>query len=93
MEVSKNPEEAQPTKKAQYNFTDRESGMLKGSDGFGQGYNTQIAVEPVFQLIVGQRGDASGQRQTTDGAVGGGDRRTGGSMILTSYFFYPIPPF
>src|ERR1035438_10273095 len=29
--------------------------MLKGSDGFVQGYNTQIAVEPVFQLIVGQR--------------------------------------
>ena len=48
-------EEAQPTKKAQYNFTDPESRMLKGSDGFLQGYNTQIAVEPVFQLIVGQR--------------------------------------
>ena len=29
--------------------------MLKGPDGFLQGYNTQIAVEPVFQLIVGQR--------------------------------------
>ena len=29
--------------------------MLKGPDGFVQGYNTQIAVEPVFQLIVGQR--------------------------------------
>jgi transposase len=51
----KNPEEAQPTKKAQYNFTDPESRMLKGPDGFVQGYNTQIAVEPVFQLIVGQR--------------------------------------
>jgi transposase len=51
----KDPEEAQPTKKAQYNFTDPASRMLKGSDGFVQGYNTQIAVEPVFQLIVGQR--------------------------------------
>jgi transposase len=51
----KNPEEARPTKKAQYNFTDPESRMLKGPDGFLQGYNTQIAVEPVFQLIVGQR--------------------------------------
>jgi transposase len=51
----KDLEEAQPTKKAQYNFTDPESRMLKGSDGFLQGYNTQIAVEPVFQLIVGQR--------------------------------------
>jgi transposase len=51
----KDPEEAQPTKKAQYNFTDPESRILKGPDGFLQGYNTQIAVEPVFQLIVGQR--------------------------------------
>src|ERR1700677_1549514 len=51
----KDPEEAQPTKKAQYNFTDTESRILKGPDGFLQGYNTQIAVEPVFQLIVGQR--------------------------------------
>ena len=50
----KDPEQARPTKKAQYNFTDPESRMLKGSDGFVQGYNTQIAVEPVFQLIVGQ---------------------------------------
>jgi transposase len=51
----KDREEAPPTKKAQYNFTDPESRMLKGPDGFLQGYNTQIAVEPVFQLIVGQR--------------------------------------
>jgi transposase len=50
----KDPEEAQPKKKEQYNFTDPESRMLKGPDGFLQGYNTQIAVEPVFQLIVGQ---------------------------------------
>src|SRR5260370_35890 len=27
---------------------------MKGSDGFVQGYNTQVAVEPLFQLIVGQ---------------------------------------
>jgi transposase len=51
----KDPEEAPPTKKEQYNFTDPESRILKGPDGFLQGYNTQIAVEPVFQLIVGQR--------------------------------------
>ena len=50
----KDPEQAQPTKKAQYNFTDPESRILKGPDRFMQGYNTQIAVEPVFQLIVGQ---------------------------------------
>jgi transposase len=51
----KDLEEAQPTKKAQYNFTDPASRILKGPDGILQGYNTQIAVEPVFQLIVGQR--------------------------------------
>jgi len=50
----KDPEQAQPTQKAQYNFSDPESRILKGPDGFVQGYNTQIAVEPVFQLIVGQ---------------------------------------
>jgi transposase len=50
----KHAEEAQPTEKAQYNFTDPESRIQKGAEGFVQGYNTQIAVEPVFQLIVGQ---------------------------------------
>jgi transposase len=49
------PEEVKPTAKTQYNFTDPESRILKGADGFVQGYNTQIAVEPAFQLIVGQR--------------------------------------
>jgi transposase len=47
-------EEAQPDPKAQYNFTDPESRIMKGPDEFVQGYNTQIAVEPNFQLIVGQ---------------------------------------
>ena len=50
----KDPEKAQPAPKAQYNFTDPESRIQKGPDGFVQGYNTQIAVEPAFQLIVGQ---------------------------------------
>ena len=50
----KDRKEAQPEPKAQYNFTDPESRILKGSDGFVQGYNTQVAVEPIFQLIVGQ---------------------------------------
>jgi hypothetical protein len=40
--------------KAQYNFTDPEPRIMKGPDGFLQGYNVQIAVEPVLQLIVGQ---------------------------------------
>ena len=51
----KDGQEAKPESKAQYNFTDPESRILKGSDGFVQGYNTQVAVEPTLQLIVGQR--------------------------------------
>jgi transposase len=51
----KSVEEAQPESKAQYNFTDPESRIMKGADGFVQAYNAQIAVEPNFQWIVGQR--------------------------------------
>ena len=47
-------EKAKPAPKAQYNFSDPESRILKGPDGFVQGYNAQIAVEPALQLIVGQ---------------------------------------
>src|SRR5947208_16601242 len=43
--------EAKPEPKAQYNFTDPESRIMKGSDGFVQGYHTQVAVEPLFQLV------------------------------------------
>src|SRR5436853_6781742 len=43
----KDSQEAKPEAKAQYNFTDPESRIMKGSDGFVQGYNTQIAVEPL----------------------------------------------
>jgi transposase/ElaB/YqjD/DUF883 family membrane-anchored ribosome-binding protein len=45
---------AKPAGKDQYNFTDPESRMMKGGDGFVQGYNAQAAVEPALQLIVGQ---------------------------------------
>jgi hypothetical protein len=48
-------EKARPKDKMQYNFTDPESRIMPGADGFVQAYNTQIAVEPDFQLIVGQR--------------------------------------
>ena len=51
----KDDQEAKPESKAQYNFTDPESRILNGSDAFVQGYNTQVAVEPTLQLIVGQR--------------------------------------
>ena len=46
-------ESAKPDPKAQYNFTDPESRIMKGPDGFVQGYNVQVAVDE-RQLIVGQ---------------------------------------
>jgi transposase len=46
--------EAEPDAKSQYNFTDPESRIMKSSEGLVQAYNGQIAVEPEFQLIVGQ---------------------------------------
>src|SRR5437870_10886235 len=47
------PESATPDPKAQYNFTDPESRIMKGPDGFVQAYNVQVAVDEL-QLIVGQ---------------------------------------
>jgi len=47
-------EDGKPEDKKQYNFTDPPSRIMKGSEGFLQGYNCQIAVEENFQLIVGQ---------------------------------------
>ena len=44
---------AKPDPKAQYNFTDPESRIMKGPDGFVQAYNAQIAVDEQH-LIVGQ---------------------------------------
>jgi transposase len=46
-------ESAKPDPKAQYNFTDPESRIMKGPDGFVQAYNAQVAVDEL-QLIVGQ---------------------------------------
>ena len=51
--AGKPPDSAKPEPKAQYNFTDPESRIMKGPDGFVQAYNAQIAVNE-FQLIVGQ---------------------------------------
>ena len=47
-------QQSRPAGKDQYNFTDPESRILKGGDGFVQGYNAQAAVESTLQLIVGQ---------------------------------------
>src|SRR5918996_1503934 len=43
---------AKPEPKAQYNFTDPESRIMKGPDGFVQAYNVQVAVDE-RQLIIG----------------------------------------
>ena len=48
------PQQARPKDKDQYNFTDPQSRIMKGADGFVQAYNAQAAVEPKLQLIVGQ---------------------------------------
>jgi transposase len=48
------PKQAKPKDKDPYNFTDPESRIMKGPDGFLPGYNAQAAVEPMLQLIVGQ---------------------------------------
>jgi transposase len=48
------PKEARPKDKDQYNFTDPESRIMKGTDGFVQAYNAQAVVESELQLIVGQ---------------------------------------
>jgi transposase len=41
-----------PADKAQRNFTDAESRIMKGRDGFIQGYNAQAAVDGKAQVIV-----------------------------------------
>ena len=46
-------ESATPDPNAQYNFTDPESRIMKGPDGFVQAYNAQLAVDDL-QFIVGQ---------------------------------------
>jgi hypothetical protein len=45
-------ESVKPEAKMQYNFTDPESRIMKGPDGFVQAYNVQVAVDEL-QLIVG----------------------------------------
>jgi transposase len=50
----KNPEEAKPSPKAQRNFTDPESRIMKdgATKSFEQAYNAQIAVDAQAQIIV-----------------------------------------
>jgi transposase len=48
------PPKAEPDGKAQRNFTDPESRILKTKDGYIQGYNAQAAVDGAHQIIVAQ---------------------------------------
>jgi transposase len=43
-----------PTDKAQRNFTDGDSRIMKTGDGFVQGYNCQSAVDEAHQIIVAE---------------------------------------
>ena len=48
------PAAAAPADKAQRNFTDPESRIMKGPDGFVQAYNAQVAVDAESHVIVAQ---------------------------------------
>jgi len=48
------PPSPEPDAKDQKNFTDPESRIMKGKDGFVQAYNGQIAVDAQAQIIVAQ---------------------------------------
>src|ERR1700731_3625586 len=54
---------AAPEPKAQRNFTDPESRILKTKDGYIQGYNAQAAVDAQAQIIVAQTLSNSGNDQ------------------------------
>jgi transposase len=56
-----------PPDRAQRNFTDPDSRVLKTKDGFVQGYNGQLAVDATHQIIVAQRLTTNGSDQ--DGLV------------------------
>jgi transposase len=56
-----------PPDRAQRNFTDPDSRVLKTRDGFVQGYNGQLAVDGARQIIVAQRLTTNGSDQ--DGLV------------------------
>ena len=49
--------EGRPVDEAQRNFTDPESSIMMGADGFIQAYNAQLAVDDAHQVIVAMKGD------------------------------------
>jgi hypothetical protein len=57
------PPSTEPDPKAQMNFTDPESSIMKSKDGFIQAYNAQAAVDATAQVIVAHGLDAKGSDQ------------------------------
>jgi len=53
-EAAATAKDATPEPRAQRNFTDPESRIMKGADGFVQAYNCQAAVDSASQIIVAQ---------------------------------------
>ena len=64
------PPSEEPDPKAQKNFTDPESRIMKTKDGFIQGYNAQAAVDATAQVIVAHGLDAKQSDQHQFGADG-----------------------
>jgi transposase len=52
-----------PPARAQRNFTDPDSRVMKTRDGFVQGYNGQLAVDAAHQIITAQRLTTNGSDQ------------------------------
>ena len=52
-----------PPERAQRNFSDPDSRVLKTRDGFVQGYNGQLAVDAAHQIITAQRLTTNGSDQ------------------------------
>ena len=57
------PPKAEPDGKAQRNFTEPQSRILKTKDGYIQGYNAQAAVDATAQIIVAHTLDNNGSDQ------------------------------
>jgi transposase len=57
------PPQAEPDGKAQRNFTDPQSRILKTKDGYIQGYNAQAAVDATAQIVVAHTLDNNGSDQ------------------------------
>jgi transposase len=57
------PPKSEPEAKAQYNFTDPESRIMKTGDGFQQAYNAQAAVEENMLIVGAQLSQAPNDKE------------------------------